>query len=130
MALRHPCSASPRAVIGEAYPFTDVTLAADSGRELQVRGKGGCVRVIPVGGQLPELLEALPAGWAFPGNKGCHPSPDYVGSLLKTMLGDYSGHALRHRYGSRAYTGTRDYRPCRPRLGHSKPETTARYGNP
>lgn len=97
------------------------------GRELRVRGKGGVVRVIPVGGELAELLEALPPGWAFPGQIDGHLSPDHVGDLLKRMLGDYSGHTLRHRYGSRAYAGTRDLRAVQTLLGHSKPETTARY---
>jgi len=97
-------------------------------RELRVRGKGGVVRIVPIGGELAELLEAAPAGFVFPGTTDGHLSPDHVGKLLKRLLGeDWSGHTLRHRYASRAYAGTRDLRAVQELLGHSKPETTMRY---
>jgi len=97
-------------------------------RELRVTGKGGVVRVVPIGGELADLLEAAPAGFLFPGRVDGHVSPGYVGFLLKRLLGDeWSGHTLRHRFASRAYAGTRDLRAVQELLGHSKPETTMRY---
>lgn len=96
---------------------------------LRVRGKGGGTRVIPVeAAALVEALGALPKGWAFPGQIDGHLAPASVSRALKRLVGPgFSGHTLRHRFASRAYAGTRDLRACQILLGHSKPETTARY---
>lgn len=95
---------------------------------LRVRGKGGKTRAIPL---IPVLLEALatrPPGWAFAGGVDGHLSAAHVGLILKRLLGEgWSAHTLRHRFASRAYAGTRDLRAVQTLLGHSKPETTARY---
>jgi integrase/recombinase XerC len=98
------------------------------GDVLRVDGKGGRVRIVPLN---PELLEALaecPRGWVFPSPHGEHLGADAVGKILKRALGEgWTAHTLRHRFASRAYAGQRDLRAVQELLGHSKPETTARY---
>ena len=79
----------------------------------------------------PDELVALAAqaeGWVFPSPHGGHLGADRVGKILARALGaGYSAHTLRHRFASRAYTAQRDLRAVQELLGHSKPETTARY---
>lgn len=114
---------------------------------LRVRGKGGAVRVVPLSDDLEHALinerERRAAGvvgdgwryqvdsaspYVFPGTRGGHIHPDTVGPLLAELLGEgWTGHTLRHRFATRAYAGTRDLRAVQELLGHSKPETTARY---
>lgn len=95
---------------------------------LRVRGKGGGTRVIPIQPALVQALRALPIGWAFPGQIDGHLAPASVSVTIKALVGEgWSAHALRHRFASRAYAGTRDLRAVQILLGHSKPETTARY---
>jgi integrase/recombinase XerC len=54
--------------------------------------------------------------------------PDYVGKRVKAALGGtWTTHSCRHRFATRAYAGTHDLRAVQLLLGHSKPETTARY---
>ena len=47
--------------------------------------------------------------------------------LSQVLPPGWSAHSLRHAFASRAYAGTRDLRAVQTLLGHSKPETTARY---
>lgn len=115
---------------------------------LLVRGKGGRQRLVPVH---PELAAAVRhelelrargshgTGWRFahgislegplfPGRDGTGCSADVVGRALSRMLGPgWSGHTLRHRFATAAYAAERDLRAVQELLGHSKPETTARY---
>lgn len=115
---------------------------------LLVRGKGGRRRLVPVH---PELalqvrreLELRAAGrhgsgwrfdshvradgFLFPGRSGAGVSADNVGRTLSRLLGPgWSGHTIRHRFASTAYAAERDLRAVQELLGHSKPETTARY---
>ncbi len=102
------------------------------GDSLRVHGKGGRDRVVPLH---PVLLEAVTvaaagasAGWIFPGRWDSHVTPQNVTVRMKRLLGPgWSGHTLRHRFASRAYAADRDLRAVQELLGHSKPETTARY---
>lgn len=95
---------------------------------LRVKGKGGKLRIVPLHPFLYAALVDLPDGWVFPGRIDGHLSPDYVGQILRRLLGDgWSGHTLRHRFASKAYLVDRDLRAVQTLLGHSKPETTARY---
>lgn len=115
---------------------------------LVVRGKGGRERIVPVH---PELAAAVRrelelrargshgSGWRFPsaitlegplfpGRFGNGLTPDNVGRVLSRLLGSgWSGHTLRHRFASSAYAAERDLRAVQELLGHSRPETTARY---
>jgi integrase/recombinase XerC len=96
---------------------------------LRITGKGGRTRHIPLDEQFArELHDVAQGGWVFPGQIDGHISPGHVGVVLKRLLGaGYTGHTLRHMFASRAYAGTRDLLAVQTLLGHSKPETTARY---
>lgn len=100
-----------------------------SGDAIHVTGKGGHQRIVPLH---PMLAEAL-AGWAalgfvFPGKDHGHLSPHWVGKLLGTYLGPgWTGHTLRHAAATAWYATERDLRAVQELLGHSRPETTARY---
>lgn len=119
------------------------------GHELFVNGKGGRVRVVPLHPALVDELAreqavrrggGIGSGWrfkgdraaaeeyVFPGQSGGPMTPWNVSTTLSRMLGPgFTGHTLRHRFASQAYAGTRDLRAVQTLLGHSKPETTARY---
>ncbi|WP_026162596.1 tyrosine-type recombinase/integrase [Kribbella catacumbae] len=115
--------------------------------ELLVHGKGRRERLVPIH---PDLAAAVlaeidrrtagghgtgfryfkgcrPDGYLFPGKHG-HLTPDTVGRLLEQLLaGPWTGHTLRHRFATVGYSVDRDLRAMQELLGHSKPETTARY---
>lgn len=114
---------------------------------LRIVGKGGRTRAVPLA---PGLLADLVAergrreagrcgtGWrykvdpcspyVFPGLKGSYMSPETVGATLTRLLGGkWSGHTLRHRFATKAYAVERDLLTVQQLMGHSKPETTARY---
>lgn len=95
--------------------------------QIRVFGKGGKVRVLPLH---PVVSAALAGhqGYVFPGKDNGHLSPQWVGTVLRHLLGSgWSAHTLRHRFASQAYAVERDLRAVQELLGHSKPETTARY---
>lgn len=117
---------------------------------LHVVGKGDRARIVPVHPLIDQAVRAElerrrdgrigtgwrlgaarvdPAGYLFPGQQpGTHVSPWVVGDALSGLLGDvWTGHTLRHRFASRAYAASRDLRAVQELLGHSRPETTARY---
>lgn len=116
-------------------------------QQLIVRGKGRRERWVPLHPDLyAELIAELdrraaggvgtgyrysryvePDGWLFPGRAG-HVTPDVPGRVLSRLLGEgWTAHTLRHRFATRAYAAERDLRAVQELLGHSKPETTARY---
>jgi integrase len=52
----------------------------------------------------------------------------WASEVLSGVLGDgTTGHQLRHRFATRAYSVDRDLLATAQLLGHSRPETTARY---
>ncbi|KMO82294.1 tyrosine-type recombinase/integrase [Mycolicibacterium chlorophenolicum] len=119
-----------------------------AGAELLVHGKGGKLRVVPVGDDLAAAIagantlsraegigvtrgvhstDTLP-GYLFPGTDDGHLSPRWVGKLMAGALPDHwTAHTLRHRFATRAYRGSRNLRAVQTLLGHSSVATTERY---
>ncbi|OBF86975.1 hypothetical protein A5791_19910 [Mycobacterium sp. 852002-51163_SCH5372311] len=119
----------------------DVFIAGGTA-QLLVRGKGGRQRIVPISSELAGLIRrgsaghtpALAAyewgtsGWLFPDGEGGHLTPEWVGTVVARALPDgFSMHALRHRFASRAYRGTRNLRAVQTLLGHASVATTERY---
>jgi len=99
------------------------------GLTLVVRGKGGRVRRVPIHPMLAGRLAKV-RGYAFPSpvHPGEHVTPDYVADRLSRVLPPpWTAHSLRHRFATRVYEATHDLRSVQELLGHSRPETTARY---
>ncbi|GAB3623830.1 hypothetical protein GCM10027418_19140 [Mariniluteicoccus endophyticus] len=133
-----------RAEIAAVHPARDVTDGA-----LRVVGKGGRARLVPLHPRVAAAIDdelarrrqgtpgtgfryaaaATADGYLFPGvGPGTHVQPGAVGKTLADLLGEHwTAHGLRHRFATRAYAGTRDLRAVQTLLGHSQPETTARY---
>lgn len=114
-----------------ALRWIDVT-----GQMLRVTGKGGKTRLIPISPALAELLDVVAVDadpacpWVFPGPHGAL-QPRSIGFRLKRILGgQWTAHTLRHRFATKAYAAQRDLLTVQRLLGHSKPETTARYAEP
>lgn len=117
------------------------------GNVLRVVGKGGRVRSIPLHTALAAELEAeaqrrengrrgsgyryatgAEQGWLFPGRHGGHMTPNAVGKAVAAALPPgWTGHTLRHAFASAAYVESGDVLRVSRLLGHSRPETTARY---
>ena len=96
---------------------------------LIVTGKGGKQRRIPIHPALAPYLADL-TGWAFPNPRSStgHMGTWYVRARFERVLPPpYTPHSLRHRFATAAYRGTHDLRAVQTLLGHTKPETTARY---
>jgi integrase/recombinase XerC len=100
------------------------------GYSIRVKGKGGHERNVPLPDDLAAEILAMSAGWLFPSplaSRG-HLTPAHVGKLVSRVLPTgWTCHTLRHRCATVAYASTRDLRAVQELLGHSKPETTARY---
>lgn len=115
---------------------------------VHVVGKGGHERLVPLHPDLAALLHAElrrrrdatdpgigwpspPAadGWLFPSTDSTrHLSPRWLGRLVgRSMAPGWTTHTIRHRFATQAYATQRDLRAVQELLGHSKPETTARY---
>lgn len=96
---------------------------------LLVHGKGGKEREVPIGDG--HLLDALRAadGWLFPNQqRGGHLTPNHVSKIMSRLLpAPWTGHTLRHRFGTRAYAGSRDLLAVSQLLGHSSTDTTLVY---
>ena len=100
------------------------------GWSLIVHGKGGRPRVVPLpAGLAAEIGEQCRRwGYMLPGDDGGHLSPRYVGKLASAALpDDWTLHALRHRFATRAYSLDRDVFTVQQLLGHASPATTRRY---
>lgn len=98
------------------------------GWSIDIDGKGGKARTVPLKDDLASELLARPDGYLFPGNTDGHLSPWWVGVLVARLLPDgYSMHKLRTRFGTRAYDGTGDLVAVQELLGHASPTTTRAY---
>lgn len=85
-----------------------------AGAELLVHGKGGKVRVAPLGDDLAAAIGGTD-GFLFPADEDGHLSPRWVGKLMAGALpGYWTAHTLRHRFATRAYRGTRNLRSANP----------------
>lgn len=133
-----------RAEIACVHPARDISDGC-----LHVLGKGGRRRLVPLhpilAAEIEAELDRRRAGqvgtgfryrnaasadsYLFPGQQpGTCTTPSAIGDAVSPLLGEhYTTHGLRHRFATRAYAGTRDIRAVQELLGHSKPETTARY---
>lgn len=99
----------------------------DSGN-LLIHGKGGKKRVVPISDYLALLIRESGDGWLFPNGKGGHLSAGHVGKLVTRALPDgWTTHSLRHRFGTRAYRGSKNLRAVQALLGHESVLTTERY---
>jgi integrase/recombinase XerC len=95
---------------------------------IRVCGKGGRTRMVPVSPPLDDTLRAAPPGFLFAGSDDGHMTAAHVGKLLKRLLGgQLSAHTLRHRFATVTYAAERDLFAVQHLLGHSQPQTTARY---
>lgn len=117
-------------------------------REMFIVGKGGHHRQIPMHPQLWEEFcaemarrragrpgtgwhsqHASETGYVFPSDRSPGPiTPGHLGKIVARVLPDaWTTHSLRHRFATLAYAEQRDLLTVQQLLGHSKPETTARY---
>ena len=116
--------------------------------QLLVHGKGGHQRLVPLHPDLVAELEqertrrlrgepgtgwsgpyVHAEGYLFPSSLEPAPlTPQHVGVIAQDCLpAGWTLHTLRHRFASQAYGTQRDLRAVQELLGHSRPETTARY---
>lgn len=98
------------------------------GYSLLVHGKGNRERVVPLTPGIARDLLALPAGYAFPGERDGHLSPEWIGKQAAKLLeGKWTMHTLRHRFAARTYEIDNDLFGVQELLGHASPATTRRY---
>lgn len=108
---------------------TAIDLIEDlAGWSLNVHGKGGKDRIMPLHPDVAAALLERPRGWLFPGQTNGHLSAGHVTHLVSRALpGTWTAHPLRHRFGTDAFTRTHNLLGVMELLGHANPETTARY---
>lgn len=95
---------------------------------LYVRGKGNVVRAIPLPPELLTVLTDRPDGYLFPGKIDGHLSPDRVGRIIKSLLGEnYVPHQLRHRMMSVAHARGASVLTLMRLGGWSKVDTAQTY---
>jgi Site-specific recombinase XerD len=104
------------------------------GLSLNVHGKGGKTRIIPMPEWLGyQLLRECTAngGFAFPGQDNGHLSARWISKLGSMALpSPWTLHSLRHRFATLAYGAERDLLTVQRLLGHSSVATTQRYASP
>lgn len=97
------------------------------GEWLQVTGKGGHTRAVPLPGHVCAVIRRN-TGYLFPGAIDGHLSARRVGELVREALpAGVKPHQLRHRYATTVYRQSGDIRAVQTLLGHAKLDTTAIY---
>jgi site-specific recombinase XerD len=130
----------PRAAVKEIAGLRREDIFEESDPPVLVvnAGKGGHQRIIPLN---PYVLRALRlaglprSGYVFVSSCGdCCGRPiqrQTVSKLMSRYLRDAgvtgTAHSLRHRFATEVYRKSQDIRVTQEMLGHSSPETTARY---
>ncbi len=109
---------------------------------LMITGKGGHVRLVPVGGRALAALarwaklrpQVSPSRFLFPSAKGQHLSRVRLHQLLKALAGRagldptaISPHVLRHAFATHLLEGGADLRVVQMLLGHADISTTQIY---
>ena len=125
----------------------DHKLSTGCGRGvIHVHSKGGKVRVVPLHPELDNALStererrrsgragsgfrynASSTTWVFPSQRAGRPvTAGHVSKTLGRVLGDASGHQLRHRFATRVYAAGSDLLAVQQLLGHASVTTTVRY---
>ena len=107
-----------------------VTRADLQDRLLEVRGKGGKVRRVPLGARVRGALDGLPPldadghlfSWTY--GQATYRTQQAFGRAGLTWRGF---HAARKHSGTRLYAATRDFTRVGLFLGHASVDTTRRY---
>lgn len=72
------------------------------GYDVNVRGKGGKRRLVPLTSSMARALLERGPGWLFPGDDDGHVSPRWLGTRVNRLLsGEWTIHKLRHRAATR-----------------------------
>jgi len=109
---------------GEIAQLRREDLGSDG--KLLIRGKGGRERLVPLNPVLRRQVQSYPPGFLFPGRFTGHVDRSTVTRWVREASGS-SPHPFRHRFATRAYSGTKNLRGVQEALGHSSPDTTKVY---
>jgi integrase len=115
-------------VAGLAWPDVDLDDAVVLVRE----GKGGHQREVPMSDELVAVLLALPHRTAYvvrrrDGGRGPN-LPSTISKRVSAALGPaWTGHQLRHSFGTNVYQATNDIRTTQILMGHQSLNSTQIY---
>ncbi|ALX66336.1 hypothetical protein AB663_001432 [Microbacterium sp. XT11] len=102
------------------------------GWSLLVHGKGRKTRIVPLTPRMALELRALGEGFFFPGKIDGHLSPRRVGEILRDSIdGHWTGHKLRHSFGTNIHESTDgDVMTAGRLLGHVNLSASQHYIRP
>jgi integrase/recombinase XerC len=110
-----------------AVVHTDDVFEDLVGHSLQVHGKGGRKRIVPLTPDMARILLSIEPGYLAPGFVDGHISNQWLGIRVTRLLeGDWTTHSLRHRFGTRnAKAG--NVQNTQKLMGHRSLNTTMIY---